>query len=139
MFGVVHEEEVSINQIFGKMTEILQTVTERREPRGEDEIVECFLKFQPRIFVGEVEQDRPQGHRRVGKPGVMWGANLRPTRDRFPGSHPWSSPPGLYLLVHIPRFTTHLVKGPLIQVEGFAFGTSPYPRGRTRSERRGLA
>jgi hypothetical protein len=43
--GVVHEEEVSINQIFEKMTEILQTITERRGPRGEDEVLECFLRF----------------------------------------------------------------------------------------------
>jgi hypothetical protein len=55
--GIVHEEEVSINQIFGKMIEILQTVTERCGPRGKDEALECFLKFQPHIFVGETEQD----------------------------------------------------------------------------------
>jgi hypothetical protein len=55
--GVVHEEEISINHIFGKMTKILQTVTERRGPRGEDEALERFLKFQPPIFVREAEQD----------------------------------------------------------------------------------
>jgi hypothetical protein len=49
---------VSINQIFRKMIEILQTVTERRGLRGEDEAVECFLKFQPPIFVGEAKQDQ---------------------------------------------------------------------------------
>jgi hypothetical protein len=30
---------------------------ERHEPRGEDEALERFLKFQPPIFVGEAEQD----------------------------------------------------------------------------------
>jgi hypothetical protein len=35
--GNIREEKVSINQIFGKMTEILQTVTERCGLRGEDE------------------------------------------------------------------------------------------------------
>jgi hypothetical protein len=55
---VIREEEVSINQIFGKMIEILQTVTERYGPRGEDETLERFLKFQPPIFIGEGEQDR---------------------------------------------------------------------------------
>jgi hypothetical protein len=54
---VICEDEVLINQIFKKMMEILQTVTERRGPRGEDEALERFLKFQPPIFVGEVEQD----------------------------------------------------------------------------------
>jgi hypothetical protein len=55
--GVVGKEKVLINKIFGKMTEILQTVTERCGPRGKDEALECFFKFQPSIFVEEVEQD----------------------------------------------------------------------------------
>jgi hypothetical protein len=42
---VIREEELSIYQIFGKMTEILQTVTKRRGPRGENEALERFLKF----------------------------------------------------------------------------------------------
>jgi hypothetical protein len=53
--GIVHEEDVSINHIFGKMTEILQTVTERRGPLNEDEALVRFLKFQPSIFVEEAE------------------------------------------------------------------------------------
>jgi hypothetical protein len=56
--GVGHVEEVSINQIFGKIIEILQTMTERRGPRVEDEALEYFLKFQPPIFVEESEQDQ---------------------------------------------------------------------------------
>jgi hypothetical protein len=55
--GVTPEEEVSINQIFRKIAEILQTMTERHRPRDEVEALECFLKFQPPIFVGEAEQD----------------------------------------------------------------------------------
>jgi hypothetical protein len=55
--GVVGKEEVLINQIFGKMIEILQTVIKRRGPQGENETLECFLRFQPPIFVGEAEQD----------------------------------------------------------------------------------
>jgi hypothetical protein len=73
----------------------------------------------------------PHGHKRVGKPGVTWGESLWHNADSIPlgvVASPWSSPSGLYLLVHIPRFTTRLVKGPLTQVGGFAFGTSLYPR-----------
>jgi hypothetical protein len=55
--GIIPEEEESIIQIFRKKVETLQTVTERRGLRGEDEALECFLKFQPPIFVGGAEQD----------------------------------------------------------------------------------
>jgi hypothetical protein len=48
---------VSINRIFRKMVEILQTVTERREPQDENEALERFQKFESPIFVGEAEQD----------------------------------------------------------------------------------
>jgi hypothetical protein len=40
--GVVHEEEVSINQIFGKMIENLQTMTERQRPHGENKALDAF-------------------------------------------------------------------------------------------------
>jgi hypothetical protein len=43
--GVINEEEVCINKIFEKMTEILQTVTKWRGPRDEDEALERLLKF----------------------------------------------------------------------------------------------
>jgi hypothetical protein len=56
--GVIREEEVSIKQIFGKVTKILQIVIERWRHRGEDEALERFLKFKPPIFVGEAEQDQ---------------------------------------------------------------------------------
>jgi hypothetical protein len=56
--GIGHVEEVSINQILGKMTKILRSVTERQGPRGEDEALEYFLKFQLPIFVGEAKQDQ---------------------------------------------------------------------------------
>jgi hypothetical protein len=70
--GVTREEEVSINQIFGKMTKILQTVTERRGPRGEDEALERFLKFQLPIFVGR--QKKTISLRRGWK---VWKTSLR--------------------------------------------------------------
>jgi hypothetical protein len=56
--GIGHAEEVSINQVFRKMTEILKSITEKKRPKGEDEALECFLKFQPPLFMGEVEQDQ---------------------------------------------------------------------------------
>jgi hypothetical protein len=40
--GVGRVEEISI---FDKMNEILHSVTERQGSRGENEALECFLKF----------------------------------------------------------------------------------------------
>jgi hypothetical protein len=53
--GIENVEEISLNQVFGKMIEIMQSMTERKGPRGEDKVLERFLKFQPPIFVGEAE------------------------------------------------------------------------------------
>jgi hypothetical protein len=48
--------EVSLDQAFNKITEILRTLLERRALRGEDEALERFLKFQPPTFL--VRQSR---------------------------------------------------------------------------------
>jgi hypothetical protein len=47
--------EVTVEQTFNKMVEILQNRTERRAPHGEDVVLERFLKFQPPTFFGEAE------------------------------------------------------------------------------------
>jgi hypothetical protein len=39
------------------MTNILQSLTEKKGPREKDEALERFLKFQPLIFFGEAEQE----------------------------------------------------------------------------------
>jgi hypothetical protein len=50
--------EVTGGQTFNKMAEILQNLTERRAPQGEDMALERFLKFQHPTFYGEADQDQ---------------------------------------------------------------------------------
>jgi hypothetical protein len=40
------------------MTEILNSINEKKGPKSEDEALERFLKFQLPLFMGEVEQDQ---------------------------------------------------------------------------------
>jgi hypothetical protein len=47
--------EATVGQAFAKMAEILQTLTDRKTPQGEDAALERFLKFQPPTFFGEME------------------------------------------------------------------------------------
>jgi hypothetical protein len=50
--------EVTVGQVFNKMAEILQNLTKRRAPCGEDMALERFLKFQPPTFFSMAEQDQ---------------------------------------------------------------------------------